>query len=88
MEQWIKVKLNYDQCRNSCTSRTGDKIVILILQKDSDPVRSGSASEVKTGKSHLANSDGAVDIGDAPVFGLSCLTVHVVLLYVICKENG
>ena len=62
------------------------KIVILILHKGSDPVR--SASEVKTGKSHLANSDGAVDVGDAPVFGLSCLTVHVVLLYVICKENG
>ena len=31
----------------------------------------------------LANGDGAVDVGDAPVLGLRGLTVHVALLDVI-----
>jgi hypothetical protein len=34
---------------------------------------------------YLANGDGAVDVGDAAVLRLRRLTVHVVLLDVVCN---
>ncbi len=37
---------------------------------------------------YLANGDGAVDVGDAAVFRLCRLTVHVVLLDVVCNMRS
>jgi hypothetical protein len=37
---------------------------------------------------YLANGDGAVDVGDAAILRLRRLTVHVVLLDVICNKRS